>query len=261
MGAGKSRGWVRSLHGGETLTARVVCFPHSGGSAGTFRAWGAMLPPGVALAAVQYPGREDRLGDAPVPDLLARSAAVAAELLALDAVPTVLAGHSLGAIIGYEVASLLQAVSRTPVHLLVSGSPAPSRAGGGHTHLADDETLWSAVCRLGGVAPQVRDDPEMREVLLPALRSDITAGETYRPRAHDRLSCPVTCYHGRQDPLVREADLGDWALTTTGAFALHTRPGGHFAPAVGAALVAGLVAATTAESTADGAAGLADTAG
>jgi pyochelin biosynthetic protein PchC len=222
------RRWIRPLNSGDHRAVHIVCFPHSGGSAGEFRSWRTLLPPDIALAAVQYPGRGDRFHEKPIADVRQMSAPIAAELLALATVPTVLFGHSMGALLAYEVALLLQDEGLAPAHLFVSGSPAPSRAGGGTTHLASDGVLWSTVCRLGGVEPAVEQDEELRELLLPTLRSDITASETYRPRPGRGLSCPVTCYHGLGDPLVRQAQLREWAAITTGPFVLRTRAGGHF---------------------------------
>ncbi|MFD8936781.1 thioesterase II family protein [Streptomyces sp. NPDC059578] len=222
------RTWLRTLgNTPRTPAARLVCFPHSGGSAGGFLPWADALPPGTHLLAAQYPGRADRLAEPPVPDVRAMSAALAGELLALAPLPSVLLGHSLGALVAFETALALQAAGHAPHRLCVSGCKAPAGAAGGGTHRAPDDELWSAVAGLGGVAPDLEDDHELRELLLPALRSDVTAHETYRPTS-GRLHCPVDAFRGADDPLVGAADLAGWAAVTSGRLVTDVRPGGHF---------------------------------
>jgi len=85
------------------------------------------------------------------------------------------------------------------------------------------------MCRLGGIAPELADDAEMAELLIPILRADVTVNERYRPDpGSTALSCPVRCYHGAGDALVAEERLTGWAGTSTGPVTFHYRPGGHF---------------------------------
>jgi pyochelin biosynthetic protein PchC len=138
-------------------------------------------------------------------------------------------GHSLGALVAYETARVLQDNGRPAHHLFVSGAEAPSLAGGGTTHRVTDEELWSALRDLGGIDPDVADDAELRDLLLPALRADITLNETYRPApGPEPLHCQVRCYHNTEDPLVDGARLGAWAAVGTGRFSMRAWPGGHF---------------------------------
>lgn len=223
------KSWLRPLNDVPAPAARLVCFPHSGGSARSFAPWAATDWPGVQLLAVQYPGRGDRFGEEPATDVRELSYPVANELLGLDPVLCALFGHSLGALVAYETAVMLRDAGAAPQSLMVSGSSPPRYAGGGSTHLADDDELWSIMCGLGGVEPELAADGELAELLVPILRGDITAHETYRPRAHvEPLSCPVRCYHGVDDPLVDEARLPEWARVSTGPFALRRRQGAHF---------------------------------
>ncbi|MFI1378413.1 thioesterase II family protein [Embleya sp. NPDC020886] len=211
--------------------ARLVCLPHSGGTAAAYAPWAASLRPDIELLAVQYPGHGDRFGEPAPDDVRTLSAELDAELSRLDPLPTFLFGHSLGALVAYESALALAADGR-PLHgLLVSGCLPPSRQGGGRTHLCPDEELWSVVCRMGGVDPEIADNPDLAQVLLPVLRADITAHERYRPAARATpLRCPVRCHHGAQDPLVDGTGLAGWDAVGTGTFSLLERPGGHFHP-------------------------------
>ncbi|MGW1893542.1 thioesterase II family protein [Streptomyces sp. NPDC002004] len=225
----RDRGWVRALNSVESPADRLVCFPHSGGSAATYRAWSSAMPVDSQLLAVQYPGHADRIAEAPASSVAEIGSRVAAELLQLEPVPCALFGHSLGALVAYETARVLQDSGR-PVHcLFVSGSPAPWRAGGGTTHQAGDEELWHALRSLGGIEPEIADDAELRDLLLPVLRSDIALNETYRPAPDpEPLHCQVRCHYNTEDPLVDGAQLDAWAAVGTGRFSVRAWPGGHF---------------------------------
>ncbi|MEW1863571.1 alpha/beta fold hydrolase [Streptomyces sp. NPDC088194] len=211
---------------------RLVCFPHSGGFAGGFREWAALTPPGTELMAVRYPGRADRFAE-PVVGIRETASLVATELLGLPASPLILYGHSLGALVAYETAVALRDAGSPPTRLCVSGSPGPEDAGGGTTHRLTDAELWSAVKAFGTIDPEFADDEEFRDLVLPALRADVTANETYAPRAGTApLPCPVRCYYSPDDPLAGEAQVRSWSACTTGEFTLRARPGGHFHPRV-----------------------------
>ncbi|MFD7305503.1 thioesterase II family protein [Streptomyces pharetrae] len=223
------RGWVRVIGEVAHPAGRLVCFPHSGGTAAAYRAWPPALPGNWELLAVQYPGHADRFAEAPANSVAEMASAVAGELLRGDPVPCSLFGHSLGALVAYETARVLQDHGRPAHRLFVSGAPAPWRAGGGTTHRATDDELWAVLRELGGIDPAVADDPELRELLLPVVRADITLNETYRPAPHpEPLRCPVRCYYNTEDPLVDEERVAGWAEAGTGRFSVRPQPGGHF---------------------------------
>ncbi|GIJ09823.1 thioesterase [Micromonospora andamanensis] len=243
-----NRRWVRTLTSVDDPTARLVCFPHSGGTAAVYRPWSAALPAGVALHAVQYPGHADRLAEDPVTSIAEMATQVAAELLRLPPTRYALFGHSLGALVAYETARVLRDHGDPVRHLFVSGAAGPWLAGGGTTHQLDDEDLWSAVTKLGGIEPDIADEPELRDLLLPVLRSDITVHETYRPAPDAApLGCPVRGYYNTDDPLVDADRVAGWAGVSNAAFSMRAWPGGHFQLlAHPDELVADIVAALTA---------------
>jgi pyochelin biosynthetic protein PchC len=221
--------WLRQLRGEQSPKTRLVCFPHSGGSVNCYAAWAAAMGPGVQLLGVQYPGRADRLDAPPVSRVREMATRVAAGLSELEPLPLALFGHSLGALVCYETALELLPMGLAPSCLMVSGSPPPGHASGGQVHLAADKELWNVVCRMGGIEPEVADSDEFASLLLPALRADITASETYQPRPHTaQLSCPVRCHYGTSDHFLDASLLPAWATVTRGDFMLLGHPGGHF---------------------------------
>ncbi|MER6050122.1 alpha/beta fold hydrolase [Streptomyces sp. NPDC001793] len=231
--------WLRRLRPGPAQpaagAARVVCFPHAGGGAGAYRPLATAVAARTAggrpyeVLAVQYPGRNDRIRESRVEDLRALAAGVHRAVAPLAGRPLILLGHSMGALVAYEVARLLERAGTGPAHLLVSSAWAPSRVRGGTVHLRDDEGLIEEIRRTRGTDPRLLDNPDVLAMALPVVRSDYRAVETYRDRAGPPLAAPVTALTGDDDPLVDVEDVAAWRQHTAGGFRLRVFPGGdHF---------------------------------
>lgn len=220
--------WLRRPRPRPHARVRLVCLPHAGGSASFYRALAAALPDHLEAIAVQYPGREDRFTEPCVTDLRRLAGLVTEALVPLLDRPIALFGHSLGASLGHEIALLLQQRARPPAHLFVSAQPAPHHLEPGTFHLAGDDALLAELRRVGGLASGVLDDPELRAIVLPAVRADYRAIETYRPVPGPLLECPVTALVGSDDPDAPIAQVRDWAAYTAARFQLRVLPGGHF---------------------------------
>lgn len=226
--------WLRRLRPLPQARYRLFCFHYAGGSASLYRTWPAWLAerqPTLEVCAVQLPGRENRLREAPFTqmDELLR-ALLAAVRPALDR-PFVLFGHSMGAIIAYELAQALQRMGGPlPAHLLVSGRRAPSLPDPFvHLHnLPTDEMLRAIGQRYGNLPALILEDAELRAIYAPLLQADFTLVETYQPSSLTPLACPITALGGDADPFATEADLRAWQPLTQSQFALHLLPGGHF---------------------------------
>lgn len=208
-------------------TLQVVCFPHSGGAASVYRSLAVELAGHVQVVAVQYPGRQDRHDEPVITDLHELADRIAEVLRRTPApVPRVLFGHSMGAILAYEVAQRLG--DEGPVALIASARPAPSRVRLTTSYLLNDAALVDQVVMLGGTAAEVLEDPDMRSLLLPIIRGDYQASETYRRRGDAPLSCPLIALAGDADPAASIDDIRAWRAHTTGPFRLETFSGGHF---------------------------------
>ncbi|GKQ40457.1 thioesterase II family protein [Streptomyces sp. A012304] len=208
---------------------RLLCFPHAGGTAQLFHGWPAHLPDDVELLAVRYPGRQDRLMEPCITDMTTLADAVTEALAPLSELPLTLFGHSMGSAVAYEVALRLEARGLRPERLFVSGRAAPHRARPAPVPDGDDDALVDTVRGLGAYQSEVYDIPELRELLLPALRADYRLVQSYCPSRPTPLRTPVTAYTGRDDTSCRAETVHAWAdLTAPGRFELRSFPGDHF---------------------------------
>jgi len=209
---------------------RLFCFPHAGGGAAFFRPWRLRLAPTVDVRPVILPGRESRVRELPYRRVEQVLDPLCAALLPYLDRPYAFFGHSLGAVLAYEVARRLSAgTGPAPALLLVSGRRAPHLPTSRRLFctLPDDEFL-AALGGLGGTPPEVLDAPELLRLFLPTLRCDFELNEYYRPLPGPVLDCPVAAYMGADDPEVDRLELLSWYRATSGEFTLRVFGGDHF---------------------------------
>ncbi|GAU68755.1 thioesterase [Streptomyces sp. NBRC 110611] len=220
--------WLRRHPVAEPVVSRLVCLPHAGGTAGSFAGWAGRLPAGVELIAVQYPGRQDRLGEEPFGDMAEMAEQVARELRPLLDLPMALFGHSMGTGLAYEVAGLLEREHGFVVdHVFVSARPAPHLIDGEHRHLLSDEELAAEMRGLGGPDAEAFDHPELLPLILPPLRADLALLDRYRPERPAPLRAPITVFGGERDDSCPVSDLPSWGEITTAGVRVRIFPGGH----------------------------------
>jgi len=220
--------WIRRFNRGSDGAPRLVCFPFAGGVANYFSRLSARLHPEVEVLAVQYPGRQDRLDEPLIDDVTVLADRISAALVGWTDRPVAFLGHSMGAVVAYEVTRHREQQGLRIEHLYVSGRRAPSRVRDGTVHLRDDAGIRAEVADLGGPAVELLDHPELGPLLLPPIRNDYKAIETYRHVPGEQVSCPITALIGDADPAVTLEEARAWAEHTTGPFTLRVFPGGHF---------------------------------
>ncbi|MER6188153.1 alpha/beta fold hydrolase [Streptomyces sp. NPDC001652] len=223
--------WIRRLGTppARPPELRLLCFPHAGGSASFFHPLHLAVGAAAEVLGVQYPGRQERRAEPAPTDLDALVDGVCTELKEWTDRPLVFFGHSMGAVVAYEVARRLEwEIGTGPLGLIASGRRAPGVLVEENIHLRDEEGLITEVRALSGTAAGLLDDPEIRAMFLPALSADYTAIETYRHRPGHEPACPITVMVGDADPRVALDHARAWARHTTGRFDMRVFPGGHF---------------------------------
>lgn len=214
----------------ERAVIRLFCFPYAGGGASIYRPWGAALAPEIDVWPVQLPGRENRFRDPPVRDLTALVAQIATAIEPYLEAPFALFGHSMGALLAYELSrALRRRRSREPIHLIVSGREAPHIPSARMAPRdASDQAFIEVLQRLNGTPPEALAHPELSRLFLPIVRADLEAHEDYTHDPGDPLDCPITAFGGVDDPEVSHADLDAWRHHTRRPFAMRLFPGDHF---------------------------------
>ena len=227
---GSRSAWLVRLRANPAAAIRFVCFPYAGGGAGIFHGWPELLPPEVEVWAIQPPGREFRIKETPVPRLSSLVRLLAPETLPILDRPFVFFGHSLGALAAFETARALRRnYALQPECLLVSGRSAPQlKLKETAIHTLPDELLIEKLRNMNGTPASVLRNAELMRLLLPALRADLAACETYMYADEPPLACRITAYGGLGDVEISLPALEEWNSQTTAEFRVETFPGDHF---------------------------------
>lgn len=207
----------------------LLCVPHAGGTAASFRPWHAALGDVAEVIPLEIAGHGARRHE-PLPRTLAAALRSIWPIVAgYAARQCVLFGHSLGALYAFELARRLAAARRPPSLLVVSGRNAPSWPSEVRGfHLLPDEDFVATLAGFGGIPSQIAQDPAMVSFFLPSLRADMCIADGYARADGDLLHCPVTVFAGARDPLVSPARTAAWRQETTASCELIMLQGGHF---------------------------------
>lgn len=209
---------------------RLFCFPYAGATVQIFRHWPVNLPANVAVYALQLPGRGGRLKEPPFSDLPPLVAAAAPSITPYLDRPFALYGHSMGALIAFELARYLRRNGyQLPARMFVAACRAPQTDRPERpTYNLPDQEFLEELRHLNGTPQEVMDHPELLELRMPLLRADFAVAQTYKYQHEPPLSCPVTAVGGVEDSGVSEKDLEAWSVQTNSGFNLYLLPGDHF---------------------------------
>lgn len=209
---------------------RLICLHYAGGSTREFTPWLDHLPDDIELLGVQCPGREHRFAERPfrrVPELVS---ALLPAFAAYTRETYVLFGHSVGALIAFE---LVRALRRSglplPKHLFVAARPAPQVAPDySPVHNLPRRELIQVLRRYGGTADHILMNEELMAALLPTIRADLEMNRMYSYTPEPKLPLPITTFGGDRDPICPVDDLARWADQTSVSHELFVLPGAHF---------------------------------
>ncbi len=211
---------------------RLFCFPPAGGGTSLFHAWRDALPARIAVCPVRLPGREGR-NPAVEPPFESMSELVAAlcDVIVpyLDS-PFAFFGHSMGAVVAFELSRALRAAGRQQPECLIASAARAPQFRRGHVPPPDPDVagLIAELRRLGGAPAEVLDHPELLELLLPALIADTKLYRRYIYEEGEPLAFPIRAYGGTCDPNITREHLEAWSGQTTSSFAVRIFEGDHF---------------------------------
>lgn len=224
-----SRWFVRPQPNPQAV-ARLFCFPFAGGSASLYRTWPHLLPSNIELWAIELPGHARRMPEPLVDRLDVLVNAIATAIQPQLDRPYAFFGHSMGALVGFELARSLRCLGQPlPRLLAVSGHRAPQLPiFESLIHHLPEPEFAKAIAQLGGTPQAILDDREMRDIVLPILRTDFTVLETYAYEHEPPLNCAIAAYAGNDDTEVSRDGLNAWKLQTCNLFTCKLLPGDHF---------------------------------
>ena len=228
-GNNKSK-WIKCLSPRSAPRLRLICFPYAGGGINVYKRWPPFFSKDIEVHAVHLPGRESRYKEGFAKTMNEVAKSVASELAQYRKQPLAFFGHSMGAIVAYEVARTLKKKYDWELEaLIVSGRRPPHIYTGGDLHKQPDQVFISEICRYNGTPPEVFADTELRQLFLPILRSDYTILENYEYMPSDVLSCPIAACAGEKDAKFAPAEeLEAWKDLSSGPFTFHVFEGDHF---------------------------------
>ncbi|MBN6050719.1 thioesterase, partial [Nonomuraea sp. RK-328] len=229
--------WLTERAGG----CRLICFHYAGGSVHAFRGLAGELHPAAELVAVQLPGREERIDEAPYERMGPLLDQLERVLAPLSDQPFVFFGYSMGARVGLALTQRLAEHSeRVPEALFVAASPGPVLPIPVPGWDLPDDGLLEYLRDVGGTPAAMLADEELVRLLLPTARADLTVVATW-PYVPRPVPCSVYALAGADDPYASPERMRAWERETTGSFTCHTVAGGHFFLKSSPAEVAGLL--------------------
>jgi medium-chain acyl-[acyl-carrier-protein] hydrolase len=221
--------WIVGSHSAPSGLPRLFCFPYAGGSAGIFRTWGKELSSVAHVCPVQLPGRGERINEPAFTGLTRLIEALVTALAPSLHSPFAFFGHSMGALIAFELARKLRSEhGPLPVHIFASGRRAPQIPQDRLTYNLGEADFDDELKRLGGTGNEVAANPEIMQLMKPLLRADFQLCQEYKYTHQFPLQIPFTVMGGSDDPDVKIEHLNAWREQTTGDFAVSMLPGDHF---------------------------------
>lgn len=223
--------WLSCPRPDPAARLRLFCLPYAGGGGSIFRQWPPRLAGLAEVCPILLPGREARFREPAHTRMEPLVAALEQGIAPHLDKPFAFFGHSMGALIAFDLCRRLQqGRGVSPVCLFVSGSRPPHAtwAEASVHSLADRDFLACVHDRYHAIPDAVRDNAELAQIVLPALRADFELLETYQCEEPGRLPCPLVAYGGRQDDTVTPTELESWSRYTDRSFRCRVLPGDHF---------------------------------
>jgi surfactin synthase thioesterase subunit len=215
------------------LTEELTCYflHHAGGSAAGYMPLARTFPAGWRLRAVDLPGRGVASHQPHCRDSAEAVELLKPAILGEVSGPYAVFGHSMGALIGYELVRELERAGLPPVWLGVSAMPAPRLAS---AHFSERRDLWpperliSFIRKLGGTPEEMLTDPGIADWMVGILRGDLHLVDTYEYADGPPVTVPMSVFMGAEDELSMPEMIDDWQSYCTRPVRFHSLPGGHF---------------------------------
>lgn len=221
--------WFRDFNPNATSRMSLYCFPYGGSGPSIFREWPEQIASGFEVTGILYPGHESRVMEPLMDDIVAIAKALLPHIAPRLERPFAFFGHSMGALISFELTRLLSAEhDLVPEHIFMSGAGGPHIVTEEPIHQLPDDEFLDALIYLNGMPQEVLQNRELLEYALPIIRNDFKACAEYRFMEGEPISCPLTALGGMDDPRVKPFHMEEWQQHAPVGFDLHMLEGDHF---------------------------------
>jgi len=221
--------WVPYHRPRADARLRLICLPYACGSASMFHSWPEALPADVEVCGVQLPGRETRLQEPPVRKMDQLVPMLTDALRPWLDLPFAIFGHSMGALVGFEMMrELRRRGEQQPIHLFASGCHAPQYPDPAVVYDLPDDDFLGYLHSIGGLSDVMAGNKELIALMLPMMRADSEVTETYTWQPAAPFDCPITAFAGLEDPMTTHVEVEGWREHTTNRFGLAYFPGDHW---------------------------------
>ena len=215
----------------DSPRARIITFPYAGAGAVAYHSWASLLPENIELISIQYPGRGGLFDVSPRTSIEDLSAESYETVVSFADDPYIIFGHSMGALVAYQtILSLRRDCQSLPKSFFVSACESPLSNSGltRNLHKLPDDEFLDGIMSYGGMPEEIMQSTDMLSYVLPLLRADMTALETWRCPKEPSLNIPIVALGGNNDRLVDKIQLKRWSEFTNSKFTQRILPGDHF---------------------------------
>ncbi|MEW5861345.1 MAG: thioesterase domain-containing protein, partial [Cyanobacteriota bacterium] len=223
-----STAWIVRYKPNPQARMRLFCFPYAGGGASIFRTWSDELPQWIEVCAIQLPGREERIREQPFTCLTSLVETLAQVLLPELDKPFAFYGHSMGALLSFELARYLCTHrGKSPVHLFVAACLAPQLPNPFRFISQSSDLVLLELLHYFGTPMSILNNTEIMQALLPTIKADFQALSQYAGCKKELLKCSISAFGGGQDKIVSHDAIAAWQERTNSNFNLQVFPGEH----------------------------------
>lgn len=205
---------------------KLLCIPYAGCSACYYNKWVSYFNNNITVYPLELAGRGMRDDEDfyvniehAIDDLFEKVISI------IGKSEYVLFGHSMGALIAFELCNRLEnREGNKPMHLIISGYSAPQLP-----QQDQDKDVREIVMELGGMPNEVWNDPFLYDTFMPILQADYHLIRNYRySLGRKPLKTNISILYGEDDNKTPFDKIIRWRELTSGNFKYYSFKGGHF---------------------------------
>ena len=216
----------------STLKKPILwCLPYAGGNSSIFHRWPTFLDDIVEVRPVVLPGRESRFSEPAKDSLQTLADEILLEISQFADRNWALFGHSMGGALAWEIAIRIENLNirENLLLLAISGRASPDlKRICPPIHQEDDLTFIQSLGKLGGTPSEILAERELMDLLLPTIRADFKAIETWIPSEGILSKTPILACGGILDKESEPSRIMGWKERSAAGFSLAKFEGDHF---------------------------------